>query len=137
MGIGLLSKKAYKDAYQKAKILSEDELKDYSIILPIAQALDLRTFIKINVENLIAPTSQNIEWSKIKSKKIDYVLCDREMNTVAAIQIEDATDSITNILEACGILVLKYKKVEPEQFRTNLNNAITKQLLALSLNSIK
>lgn len=140
----------FKGAYKKIDILTKNEYAQYKSILPIAQALGLTTFTKVRLADLIEPTSNGQKWksnfARIRSKHCDFVLCDSLMNTIAVIEIDDASherkdrikrdDFVNFILEDCGIKVLRYKNINQEKLKQDLMNTSAKQLLAFSINKI-
>lgn len=137
----------FKGAYRKIDILTKNEYAQYKIILPIAQALGLTTFTKVRLADIIEPKSGKTwrsNFSRIKSKHCDFVVCDNLMNTVAVIEIDDSSherkdrikrdDFVNFILEDCGIKVLRYKNVNQETLKKDLMSTNTAQLLAFSMN---
>lgn len=112
----------YSNNYYKTRILTDTEADFYPVLKTIADRYSFFLFSKVRFADIVrAKGSDNKEYmkyfGKIKSKHLDFVLCDAAFNTVAVIELDDKThskkrnhenDLVKNgILEAVGIPIVR------------------------------
>ncbi len=74
-------------------ILTERERAFYRILKPIADKLELQICPKVRVADIVSIKKGTKDWqkwfNKIKSKHVDFLLCDYDMNIVLLIELDD------------------------------------------------
>lgn len=78
--------------YQKRKILTDTEQKFYEQLKIITDKENMIICPKVRLEDIIETTSikQKQKYrGYIKSRHIDFVICDKNMNTLGAIELDD------------------------------------------------
>lgn len=74
-------------------ILTERERSFYSILRPIADKLELQICPKVRVADIVSIKKGTRDWqkwfNKIRSKHVDFLLCDYDMNIVLIIELDD------------------------------------------------
>ena len=74
-------------------ILTERERSFYRILRPIADKLELQICPKVRVADIVSIKKGTRDWqkwfNKIRSKHVDFLLCDYDMNTVLIIELDD------------------------------------------------
>ena len=74
-------------------ILTERERAFYRILKPIADKLKLQICPKVRVADIVSIKKGTRDWqkwfNKIRSKHVDFLLCDYDMNIVLLIELDD------------------------------------------------
>lgn len=74
-------------------ILTERERAFYRILKPVADRLELQICPKVRVADIVSIKKGTKDWqkwfNKIKSKHVDFLLCDYNMNIVLLIELDD------------------------------------------------
>lgn len=74
-------------------ILTERERSFYRILRPIADKLELQICPKVRVADIVSIKKGIRDWqkwfNKIRSKHVDFLLCDYDMNIVLIIELDD------------------------------------------------
>ena len=74
-------------------ILTERERAFYRILKPIADKLELQICPKVRVADIVSIKKGTKDWqkwfNKIRSKHVDFLLCDYDMNIVLMIELDD------------------------------------------------
>lgn len=74
-------------------ILTERERSFYRILRPIADKLELQICPKVRVADIVLIKKGTRDWqkwfNKIRSKHVDFLLCDYDMNIVLIIELDD------------------------------------------------
>ncbi len=74
-------------------ILTERERAFYRILKPVADRLELQICPKVRVADIVSIKKGTKDWqkwfNKIKSKHVDFLLCDYDMNIVLLIELDD------------------------------------------------
>ena len=74
-------------------ILTERERAFYRILRPIADKLELQICPKVRVADIVSIKKGTRDWqkwfNKIRSKHVDFLLCDYDMNIVLMIELDD------------------------------------------------
>ena len=74
-------------------ILTERERAFYRILKPIADKLGLQICPKVRVADIVSIKKGTKDWqkwfNKIRSKHVDFLLCDYDMNIVLMIELDD------------------------------------------------
>lgn len=74
-------------------ILTERERAFYRILKPVADRLELQICPKVRVADIVSIKKDTKDWqkwfNKIKSKHVDFLLCDYDMNIVLLIELDD------------------------------------------------
>ena len=76
-------------------ILTERERAFYRILKPIADKLELQICPKVRVADIVSIKKGTKDWqkwfNKIRSKHVDFLLCDYDMNIVLAVELDDSS----------------------------------------------
>lgn len=76
-------------------ILTERERSFYRILKPIADCLELQICPKVRVADIVSIKKGTKDWqkwfNKIRSKHVDFLLCDYDMNIVLIIELDDSS----------------------------------------------
>ena len=76
-------------------ILTERERSFYRILKPIADKLELQICPKVRVADIVSIKKGTKEWqkwfNKIRSKHVDFLLCDYDMNIVLMVELDDSS----------------------------------------------
>lgn len=76
-------------------ILTERERSFYHILKPIADKLELQVCPKVRVADIVSikkGTKERQKWfNKIRSKHVDFLLCDYDMNIVLMVELDDSS----------------------------------------------
>lgn len=74
-------------------ILTERERSFYRILRPIVDKLELQICPKVRVADIVSIKKGTRDWqkwfNKIRSKHVDFLLCDYDMNIVLIIELDD------------------------------------------------
>ena len=74
-------------------ILTERERAFYRMLRPIADRLELQICPKVRVADIVSIKKGTRDWqkwfNKIRSKHVDFLLCDYDMNIVLMIELDD------------------------------------------------
>ncbi len=74
-------------------ILTQRERAFYRILKPVADKLELQICPKVRVADIVSIKKGTKDWqkwfNKIKSKHVDFLLCDYDMNIVLLIELDD------------------------------------------------
>lgn len=85
----------YSKCYQQKYLLTKNEYREYIKLRQIAAAHNLIICPKVRLLDIIEPrkTEENYQilLNKIKSKHIDFVICDYELHIKAIIELDDST----------------------------------------------
>lgn len=129
------------DYYEKKKLLSSAE---YYFWLPLKNKCDENNFIicpKVRLEDFINVSNNDFKIRQkyrgfIKSRHIDFLICDSKLNILAGIELDDSshkqenvkkTDSFkNNVFKQVGIPLFRIK-VDSKKYNDELD-AIIKQL---------
>ena len=90
----------YKNDYKRKKLLTENEKRYYNVLAPYAEKKNLQILSKIRLADLIEPKTnntykENILFSKIKAKHIDFALCNKnDLNPILLIEVDDKSHNI-------------------------------------------
>lgn len=76
-------------------ILTERERSFYHILKPIADKLELQICPKVRVADIVSIKKGTKDWqkwfNKIRSKHVDFLLCDYDMNIVLMVELDDSS----------------------------------------------
>lgn len=76
-------------------ILTERERSFYRILKPIADKLELQICPKVRVADIVSIKKGTKDWqkwfNKIRSKHVDFLLCDYDMNIVLMVELDDSS----------------------------------------------
>ncbi|MBP0984716.1 MAG: DUF2726 domain-containing protein [Oscillospiraceae bacterium] len=76
-------------------ILTERERSFYRILKPIADKLELQICPKVRVADIVSIKKGTKDWqkwfNKIRSKHVDFLLCDYDMNIVLLLELDDSS----------------------------------------------
>lgn len=118
----------YREAYQTRPLLTKREHQEY---LKLKQYADARGWLicpKVRLWDLIEPKKSSrgrktLE-NKIRSKHVDFVLIDPELNVIGVLELDDSThdredrknrDSfVRDALEGAGITMIQTRSITPE-----------------------
>lgn len=125
----------YKDDYKRKKLLTENEKRYYNVLAPYAEKKNLQILSKIRLADLIEPKTnntykENILFSKIKAKHIDFALCNKnDLNPILLIEVDDKSHNIPerkerdkfidNALRGAGYKIIHIQT--PENLETHLD----------------
>ena len=132
----LTPKTNYREAYQARPLLTKREHQEY---LKLKQYADARGWLicpKVRLWDMIEPrkgssNKKELE-NKIRSKHVDFVLVDPELNVIGVLELDDSThdredrkqrDSfVRDALEGAGITMIQTRSITPDTldgFRKN------------------
>lgn len=118
----------YREAYQPRKLLTKREHQEYLKLKQYADARGWRICPKVRLWDLIEPKKgrsdrKELE-NKIRSKHVDFVLVDPELNVIGVLELDDSThdredrksrDSfVRDALEGAGITMIQTRSITPE-----------------------
>lgn len=108
-------------------ILTERERAFYRILKPIADRLELQICPKVRVADIVSIKKGTRDWqkwfNKIRSKHVDFLLCDYDMNIVLIIELDDRSheserarknDALKNAIFGDHLLRIRSIKEDPE-----------------------
>lgn len=76
-------------------ILTERERSFYRILKPVADKLELQICPKVRLADIVSIKKGTRDWqkwfNKIRSKHIDFLLCDYDMNIVLLVELDDSS----------------------------------------------
>jgi very-short-patch-repair endonuclease len=86
--------------YKKKCLFTEAELSFYRVLIQVTSSRDLHIFAKVRLADLIdikkGTNNRQGYFNKIKSKHIDFVLCNQRLEPVIAIELDDASHKKSN-----------------------------------------
>ena len=107
-------------------ILTERERAFYRILKPIADSLELQICPKVRVADIVSIKKGTRDWqkwfNKIRSKHVDFLLCDYDMNIVLIIELDDRSheteramknDALKNAIFGDRLLRIRSIKEDP------------------------
>ena len=108
-------------------ILTERERAFYRILRPIAEQLELQICPKVRVADIVSIKKGTRDWqkwfNKIRSKHVDFLLCDYDMNIVLIIELDDRSheterakrsDALKNAIFGERLVRIRSLKEDPE-----------------------
>lgn len=108
-------------------ILTERERAFYRILRPIADKLELQICPKVRVADIVSIKKGTRDWqkwfNKIRSKHVDFLLCDYAMNIVLMIELDDRSheteraqknDALKNAIFGDRLVRIRSLKEDPE-----------------------
>lgn len=115
----------YKDAYQAKYLLTRNEWHEYKKLKQYAAAKNLQVCPKVRVLDLIEPRKGRKDYTtlinKVKSKHVDFVICDQDLRIKAILELDDNSHDTTSrkerdeflnsILQSVGYTVLHTRAV--------------------------
>lgn len=76
-------------------ILTERERSFYRILKPVADKLELQICPKVRLADIVSIKKGTKDWqkwfNKIRSKHVDFLLCDYDMNIVLLLELDDSS----------------------------------------------
>lgn len=118
----------YREAYQPRPLLTKREHQEYLKLRQYAAARGWLICPKVRLWDLIEPrkgssNKKELE-NKIRSKHVDFVLVDPELNVIGVLELDDSThdredrksrDSfVRDALEGAGIIMIQTRSITPE-----------------------
>ncbi|WRS28109.1 DUF2726 domain-containing protein [Oscillospiraceae bacterium MB08-C2-2] len=89
--------------YKKREFLSPNELSFYSDLLKVGRLLELTVFTKVRLADVIEPITGQDNWmgsfNKIKSKHVDFVLCNSVADPVLVVELDDSSHNREDRIE--------------------------------------
>lgn len=117
-------KTGYEDAYEATPILTYNESRNFKALQEAAYRKGYMICPKVRLADIIKPRSGDkylSHFGKIKSKHVDFVVCDQRMNVLAVIELDDKSHDrpdrierdqfVDSILEANGIKVIHTRHI--------------------------
>lgn len=112
-------------AYQKRWFFSYNEKEAYNKLKTIAEELGYTVFAKVRILDLLEPVKGNQKYStylnKIKSKHVDFVLCDKKLVARYIIELDDSShnsnerkerdDFVDKVVESVGYKIIHVKAI--------------------------
>ena len=105
-------------------VLTTKELEFYNLLKPIADKYDMLIFSKVRLADIIQTRNQ-IDFKKVCSKHIDFVITDKDTYPIAYIELDDVShtyeetiirDEKKNIIfESAGLHLIRVKTTEMER----------------------
>lgn len=85
----------YAGLYQRRCLLTANEKSQYDRLQSTAVKLRLSLFTKVRLADIVEPVNGIKNWktlfNKIRSKHVDFLMCDRNMKPVCVIEIDDSS----------------------------------------------
>lgn len=124
-----IKKQEYKQEYQPRYLMTLNEKSQYRKIQRWAEQKELIVFTKVRLLDLIEPrrnkSNYNVRLWKIQAKHVDFVICDKDINIKAIIEINDSSHNqpdrierdnfVQTVLEHCGYRLLQTYNITIEQ----------------------
>lgn len=125
--------------YEKAKfLLSENEKQAYYALLPIAEEYGFTVCPKVRLADIVLVekgTEEYMKWfNKIKAKHVDMVLCDKELNIVLAVEVDDPSHDRADRIERDEFVDKIYDKIGLPII--HLRNWNEEELLAMVIDAL-
>ncbi len=85
----------YSYSYQRKSLLSKNETVAYHKLKSFTDSMDYQLLTKVRLFDLLEPKpeTQNYkgaQW-KIQAKHLDFVICDREINVIVIVELDDSS----------------------------------------------
>lgn len=124
--------------YQKHTILTKTERTFFDVLYSKCKEKEILIFPKVRLEDFIkvvATENYNGYRNRIKSRHIDFLLCDRNLNIIAAIELDDPSHNTeqamivdkfkNNLYNTVGIRLYRIKTDEyyPDRIDEILNSS--------------
>lgn len=124
--------------YQKHMILTKTEQTFFDVLYSKCKEKEILIFPKVRLEDFIkvvATENYNGYRNRIKSRHIDFLLCDRNLNIIAAIELDDPSHNTeqaamvdkfkNNLYNTVGIRLYRIKTDEyyPDRIDEILNSS--------------
>lgn len=115
-------------AYKQVSILTDHEKQNYRIIKSVTDKLRLTLFVKVRIADLITPVASGKRYqalfNKIRSKHVDFVICDAQLNVVCAIELDDKSHNSKSRRERDEFVNITFKNVGINLVRSTNFNAL-------------
>lgn len=129
--------KNYFEGKLNKTILTKNELNFYNQLKLVTDKYNLIIFCKMRVADLIS-TNNISEFNKIKSKHIDFTICNKETNPLLFIELDDSTHNNyrnkqndikkDNIFYSIGYTIIRLKVKEHYEF-DEIENRLSMQFV--------
>ena len=114
------------NAYQRRQLFTKNEWQNYKKLKAIADAKDYVIYPKVRLFDLIEPRADKKKKLtyryKIQAKHVDFVICDKDMNIKAILELDDNShkdpermkrdDFVNTILLSVGYTVIHTKYID-------------------------
>lgn len=122
--------KSYANSYVKKSLLTKREQQEYLILRDAAEKRNLRICPKVRLLDLVEPKSdaQNRQGllARVWSKHVDFVICNRDMEVICIIELDDTThlrqdrierdQFVDEVLKGSGYKIIHTWAIEPDIF---------------------
>lgn len=112
--------------YKSKMLLTRAEYKFFMSIRPICEDKKIIICPKVRLEDFIETTATGAEYNRyrnmIKSRHVDFLLTDYDLNIVAAIELDDYTHNYAGAKITDDFKNKVYEKVKIPLFRININD---------------
>lgn len=120
-------KTGYEEAYEAVPILTYNESRNFRTLKEAADQKGLMICPKVRLADIVSPRKGSDYYSrfgKIKSKHVDFTICDYNMKVIAVVELDDSShdrpdrqerdEFVDSILESNGIKVIHTRHVTPD-----------------------
>lgn len=121
--------------YEKAKVLTNNEIAFYKQLLPIADSLNLTIFPKVRIADILSikKGTAKSEWqsafNRIQSKHVDFVIVKRlTLDTVCVIELDDSSHDKQSAVKNDTFKNEAFKKVSLPIIRTRTIDGMRNKL---------
>lgn len=121
---------SYADSYIKKPLLTNREQQEYLILREAAEKRNLRICPKVRLLDLVEPKSNAKNYhgllTRVMSKHVDFVICNRDMEVICIIELDDTThlrqdrmerdQFVDEVLKGTGYKIIHTWAIEPDIF---------------------
>lgn len=130
---------SWSESYQKKQLLTNNEWQQYKILENWCYRNKFILLLKVRLADLIEPRSNinNILWWKIQAKHLDFVVCDKDINPIYIIELQDSSHKrperierdrfVKEVLSSCGYKI-SFTYAITEEYLNKLFNIAPQEL---------
>lgn len=120
-------KTGYEDAYEVTPLLTYNESRNFRSLQEAAFRKGYMICPKVRLADIVKPRNDKkymSNFGKIKSKHVDFTICDQNMKVLAVVELDDSShdrpdrqerdEFVDSILEANGIKVIHTRHITPD-----------------------
>jgi len=105
---------SWSESYQKKQLLTNNEWQQYKVLEKWCNKNKYILMLKVRLADLIEPRSNknNTLWWKIQAKHLDFIVCDKNINPIHIIELQDNSHKkperierdkfVKEVLSSCG-----------------------------------
>lgn len=126
--------------YKRKYLLTKAEYAFYRILKEKCDILNIMICPKVRLEDFIdVTTKENKQKYRgyIKSRHIDFLLCDNNLNIIGAIELDDNTHQRQNVKKADAFKNELFEKVKIPLYRVSMSDGLYDERISEILIAIK